>query len=711
MKRLPAGIPALAFLALVTALVTAAAARPSWTQPRPVRPASTTPVRYLASFVGQSHNNFEPVRMNNHGHFAGILSTQNGERVAVQKGLATDTRIALPMAGTVGGFNDAGTVVGSYAGALEPDGDALGAFAWNDANSNDTAEPSEVVGLGVNNGATDVSTAGVIVGWAGSLAARWDGQLDFFSGMDPSAADSVSENGRILFKSWDAFAGTTDYLLWTEGVSTPIGTSSDAGRLSLYEVNSSGRVVGAGPTHPVIWDAQQGMRTLDELGEGSAFEINDPGVVVGWYFNPNFGMRPFAWYDLNQNGDSDPGEMVDLNQAVVNGGNLSGVSDINDNGQILAWGRGGQLADGTPVYDYYRLDPVTEKDLSVTLTDSPDPVTVGADLTYTVTVRNHSDHTATGVLVEGGVPFGLTAKSRTTSHGSFDGADWHVGNLAAGASATATIVVTPTSSTSGLANSVTVSLDTGAGQYDSVLENNTAETRTVVNAPADPPILFSVSPSSAAQGETLEVQITAGDVQQNATVSFGEGITTDSLVVNGSPGTVSQTLVANITVAADAAPGTRSVTLSNPDGQTATLANSFTVTGGTAPGKPDLTGAWTRNPSYKYQAGSRPGKGTFYLSGTFQVSNTGAEKARKYSVVFFLSTTQGIEGALPLGKAFSFKKGLKAGGATTIKLKKVALKEKRGNPSAKYVIAVLDPAGTVDESDEADNTIAFGPLP
>src|SRR5207244_11504754 len=60
-------------------------------------------------------------------------------------------------------------------------------------------------------------------------------------------------------------------------------------------------------------------------------------------------------------------------------------------------------------------------DLLVTKTDSPDPVTVGKNLTYTVTVTNHDPIDATGVTMSDTLLSAVTFVSATPSQGSCSG--------------------------------------------------------------------------------------------------------------------------------------------------------------------------------------------------------------------------------------------------------------------------------------------------
>ncbi|MGH2830231.1 MAG: hypothetical protein ACRDJM_07085, partial [Actinomycetota bacterium] len=88
-------------------------------------------------------------------------------------------------------------------------------------------------------------------------------------------------------------------------------------------------------------------------------------------------------------------------------------------------------------------------DLRVTQTATPNPGTVGQPLTYTVTVNNDGPGSATGVTLLEAVPTGATFGSATPSQGTCAAPangliTCSLGALANGASATLTVVVTPT---------------------------------------------------------------------------------------------------------------------------------------------------------------------------------------------------------------------------------------------------------------------------
>jgi uncharacterized repeat protein (TIGR01451 family) len=118
-------------------------------------------------------------------------------------------------------------------------------------------------------------------------------------------------------------------------------------------------------------------------------------------------------------------------------------------------------------------------DLSITKTDSPDPVTLPGNLTYTLTVANAGPHAAAAVTVSDTLPAGVSFVSATPSTGSCSGTatiTCTLGSLASGASATVTIVVTPTAANPALSNTATVTSTTD----DPVSANNSAGATTVV---------------------------------------------------------------------------------------------------------------------------------------------------------------------------------------------------------------------------------------
>jgi uncharacterized repeat protein (TIGR01451 family) len=121
---------------------------------------------------------------------------------------------------------------------------------------------------------------------------------------------------------------------------------------------------------------------------------------------------------------------------------------------------------------------ITCADVSVTTSDTPDPVTVGTNVTYAITVTNNGPDAVTNIELTDVVSGAVTLVSVTPSTGSCTGTSTIVcvlADLASGASAMLTIVVTPTA-VGTLTNTVSVTI----AQTDTDPSNNVAQERTVV---------------------------------------------------------------------------------------------------------------------------------------------------------------------------------------------------------------------------------------
>ena len=89
------------------------------------------------------------------------------------------------------------------------------------------------------------------------------------------------------------------------------------------------------------------------------------------------------------------------------------------------------------------LDIIRQVDLTVTKTESNDPVPVPGTLTYLITVTNNGPSDASGVTLNETLtlPSGVTVVSITPSVGTWADPVWTLGDLAAGDSATLTVVL------------------------------------------------------------------------------------------------------------------------------------------------------------------------------------------------------------------------------------------------------------------------------
>ena len=170
--------------------------------------------------------------------------------------------------------------------------------------------------------------------------------------------------------------------------------------------------------------------------------------------------------------------------------------------------------------------------MAVTMTDSPNPVLAGANITYTAVVTNNGPATATTVTAVDTIPANTTFVSDVVPAGwtcvvNATTVSCSNPSLAANASSTFTFVFSVTAGTAPgtvIVNSITV----GSAVSDPTAANNTATTNTIVTSPsqADLSISKSASPDPVNQGNTLVYTLT---IANNGPASAASVVVTDPL--------------------------------------------------------------------------------------------------------------------------------------------------------------------------------------
>ena len=166
-------------------------------------------------------------------------------------------------------------------------------------------------------------------------------------------------------------------------------------------------------------------------------------------------------------------------------------------GEILPRARGfffdervGTIYVGTRGRGMWRID-VPEADLEITKSDSPDPVTAGTELFYTLTVKNNGPDTASGIVVTDTLPAQVDYVTNTNPLGCAAAAGvvtCPVGELASGASTTFTIKVhvkTNAAANPGPVSIFNTASVTASESADPNVANNTDTEATIVEDLAD----------------------------------------------------------------------------------------------------------------------------------------------------------------------------------------------------------------------------------
>ncbi len=153
---------------------------------------------------------------------------------------------------------------------------------------------------------------------------------------------------------------------------------------------------------------------------------------------------------------------------------------------------------------------IISADLAITKSDSPDPVTPGSNLTYTLTVTNNGPNDAPAVTVTDTLPAGVTLVSATPSAGTCTGLACDLGNLANGASATIIITVTVDPAVA-CGTMLTNTASVGSSVSDPNAADNTASADTTVTCPADLSISKSDAPDPVMAGDPLTYTLTVAN--------------------------------------------------------------------------------------------------------------------------------------------------------------------------------------------------------
>ena len=176
----------------------------------------------------------------------------------------------------------------------------------------------------------------------------------------------------------------------------------------------------------------------------------------------------------------------------------------------------------------------------MTKTDSPDPVTAGNNLNYTITATNNGPENAQNAALSDNIPPGTTFVSLASPAGwscttPAVGATGTVscGNpLLAGGSGVFTLVVNVNAGVASgtiIGNTATV----GSSTFDPNTSNNSATATTTVNASADLSVTKTDSPDPVIAGNNLTYTITVSNAgPSDAAVQLSDSVPTGTTFVS-----------------------------------------------------------------------------------------------------------------------------------------------------------------------------------
>jgi uncharacterized repeat protein (TIGR01451 family) len=213
-------------------------------------------------------------------------------------------------------------------------------------------------------------------------------------------------------------------------------------------------------------------------------------------------------------------------------------------------------------------------DLQVFLAESQDPVTVGSNLIYTVTITNNGPAEATLVRLTNNLPVSCTFVSATPSGGTCANAgqivNCNLPNLLPNATATVLVTARPNTGAITISNRVNVA----SAIIDTIGGNNAASILTYVNAR---PTITPIGNQTIAEDTSTNLSFTIGDAEPG-TLQLATSSSTPTVIPQGNVVLGGSGASRNVTITP--APnqwGSSIISISVTDGQGASSNITFTV--------------------------------------------------------------------------------------------------------------------------------------
>lgn len=351
--------------------------------------------------------------------------------------------------------------------------------------------------------------------------------------------------------------------------------------------------------------------------------------------------------------------------------------------------------------------PTNTANLALFKTDTPDPVIVDSNITYTLVITNLGTVTASSVTVTDALPATVSfvsASAGCTNIGS--NVICSIGDLASGASATRTIVVNTT-----LIGVITNTASVSSTTDDPNLANNTSQAiTTVTGIQTDLAVTKSGSPDPVTAGSNLTYTVTVTNKGPTTatSVTLTDTLPSSATFLSASPGCTNNggtvtcdlgdlgngtsTSVEIVVTPGTAGSVTNSVTVAAEEADPVAGDNSATaITAVQQPGGGggDLTGTLSK---VKDKCKTKKGVTTCKLGASLDLLNESANPVPPMHVRFFLSTDAIYDAMVDsfLGEATT--KAIKPGKKGKAKLKTVT----NASSDGQFILVVDDDDNVLD---------------
>ncbi|HUY32894.1 MAG TPA: ice-binding family protein [Pirellulales bacterium] len=385
------------------------------------------------------------------------ITVNTGSSIADGRALAlsgavtlADNAISIPAPGMVGA-NETYTIVVKNNDATN---NATGVTMTDTLPANTTF----VSAKDTTSGATLTPTGGLLTDAIGNLAANGTDTITVV--VTPTAAGTITNTANVEGNQADNNQANN-----TATVTTTVnGAATPAIDLSITKTAApTTGTVGVNETYTIVvknndtTNNATGVSMTDTLPANTTF-VSAKDTTSGATLTPTGGLLTDAIGNLAANGTDTITVVVTPTAAgtITNTANVEGNQADNN------------TANNTATVITTINPASTAADLSITKIASPEPDTVGQNLTYTITVINSGNAGANSTVVTDTLPAGLTVVSVSDSQNgtntqSGNTVTDNLGTLAAGSTATVTIVVTPsqTGTLTNTASVTTTSTNTG----------------------------------------------------------------------------------------------------------------------------------------------------------------------------------------------------------------------------------------------------------